>query len=514
MTDLVCNELIDCSIYVVAWRPNLYLTTSSKTFFIGHHPDPIFDVLGQLLALAKVDGVFAAEIKNLKDIYYYPIPDDLRGEPLKFRAESLDQPVIRKPVRGPDGFRTSDTEPMGYQTIYDYLVALGVAMCLKCRLTWYVWRRVLISAINNKAPSSIRDQVADHESNAVKYYLNREIEFDLQAAALERPSDEVIDKAARGLLLDADLTAPTELPDDLQDEFDNDPEIMELKDKNLELSELIYNLGFRSILSAKGKTPLYDQKKEVSNELNSLKVTRRKELMELARKRHFRNAPTERLNAYISGTGRQGLPIRQQLPPPPVLLIPERKQVAELVKRQTSNLSEDEILELRFASTDLWIALQGRQETQRRGRRKKQHLQNKPPPCATQETDGRQQGLERLLPCAIAVVIPVKRDTLKELHELQCPFCNANPGVDDGAKSKVWDRPNKLWRHIEDNVHKLELQGYSSGKKPCGLCSSKGVLFVSESIMHFKRHTYDDHGPRLRGIDCRTLPRTLRASAG
>lgn len=46
----------------------------------------------------------------------------------------------------------------------------------------------------DKALTSIRDQVADHESNAVRYYLNEIVDFDTQAAAMDRPSDEMVHK--------------------------------------------------------------------------------------------------------------------------------------------------------------------------------------------------------------------------------------------------------------------------------------------------------------------------------
>ncbi|EAS29665.3 uncharacterized protein CIMG_13214 [Coccidioides immitis RS] len=112
----------------------------------------------------------------------------------------------------------------------------------------------------------------------------------------------------------------------------------------------------------------------------------------------------------------------------------------------------------------------------------------------------------------LIVMIPVRREVPTRLHELQCPFWNADPGADHRAQSKIWDRANKLWDHVERNVvdsdgkragvHQNELQAYSCGTKPCGLCARQNIHFVPESVMHFKRHTYDVHGPRLRGLSC------------
>ncbi|KAI1908739.1 hypothetical protein LOZ65_006603 [Ophidiomyces ophidiicola] len=471
-----------------------------KTFTIGHHPDPVFDILGQLLALAIADGVFAANIQDVQAIYHYPIPPYLSGEPLKYRAKSLDQPVIRQSVNGSNGRRTSETAPMTYQRFYHYITDLGKEMCLKDRLTWYVWRRGLISAVNYNAPSSIRDQVADHDSEAtaVKYYLNQQIQFDLQAVALDMASDEALDKASRSLLLDADPTAPIDLPNHLQTQFDNDPEILELAKKNMELWEAIRRLGFRTVLSAKGKTPLYKEKMAISRELNRQKASLRDRLMEQARQEHFRNAPTKRLNAFLAKSDRDdrsGVLSTAAALPPSRLLIEEREAFVEVIQQRTSDLSEDEIYNRRCSSIRLWVAMQGRREAGRIGKLKKQHANNTNILGFTRGPKMRQQSSQPPPSASFAVVVPVRR----ELHELQCPFCNADPGMDCQAQDKVWDRPNKLWDHVEKNVHKHELQAYSTGKKPCGLCLKKNVHFVPESIMHFKRHTLDVHGPRLRG---------------
>ncbi|KAI2042179.1 hypothetical protein LOZ43_006838 [Ophidiomyces ophidiicola] len=60
----------------------------------------------------------------------------------------------------------------------------------------------------------------DQKKNFSARVTVQEVQFDLQAVAL--------DKAFRALHLDADPTAPTELPDHMQAQFDNDPKIQEL----------------------------------------------------------------------------------------------------------------------------------------------------------------------------------------------------------------------------------------------------------------------------------------------
>ncbi|KAK2853273.1 hypothetical protein FQN49_005240, partial [Arthroderma sp. PD_2] len=79
-----------------------------KTFVFVHHPDPMFDLLGQLLSMAIDNGIFTSDM-SIEDIYRYRIPSCLPGMDLKVKRGSLDQPVFRQPVKGPDGYRTSKT---------------------------------------------------------------------------------------------------------------------------------------------------------------------------------------------------------------------------------------------------------------------------------------------------------------------------------------------------------------------------------------------------------------------
>jgi hypothetical protein len=46
----------------------------------------------------------------------------------------------------------------------------------------------------DKVLASVLNQVADHESNAVRHYLNVIADFNTHAAAMDRPSDETVHK--------------------------------------------------------------------------------------------------------------------------------------------------------------------------------------------------------------------------------------------------------------------------------------------------------------------------------
>ncbi|KKK23236.1 hypothetical protein AOCH_004405 [Aspergillus ochraceoroseus] len=185
----------------------IYLHEYSKRFVIEHEENLIFDLLGQLMALAINDDIFVATMKDMADIYTVPIPAHRR-----------------------------------------------------------VLRQGGINAINNQAPSSVRDQVADHESNAVKYYLNKVVDFDTAAAFHKRPSNKIVQRELRSATLLADHTAPIGLTDAQSRKISRDPEVRRLRRISRGLTARIRAMGL-TIKDAAG-TEAGKQKRRADAELN------------------------------------------------------------------------------------------------------------------------------------------------------------------------------------------------------------------------------------------------------
>ncbi|KKK12846.1 hypothetical protein ARAM_006568 [Aspergillus rambellii] len=206
-----------------------------KRFVIEHEENLIFDLLGQLMALAINDDIFVATMKDMADIYTVPIPAHRR-----------------------------------------------------------VLRRGGINAINNQAPSSVRDQVADHESNAVKYYLNKVVDFDTAAAFHKRPSNKIVQRELRSATLLADHTAPIGLTDAQSRKISRDPEVRRLRRISRGLTARIRAMGL-TIKDAAG-TEAGKQKRRADAELNSMLTYLRDKAKERNRKRHFRDTDTAIFN--------------------------------------------------------------------------------------------------------------------------------------------------------------------------------------------------------------------------
>ncbi|KAI2868214.1 hypothetical protein CBS76997_9684 [Aspergillus niger] len=235
-----------------------------KRYVIEHEDNLIFDMLSQLLALAIHDDIFEATIQDVFYIYTVLIPDHRKGIQLKIKREKLDVSV----------FLRSGQER---------------------NLTQKVFRRGAINAINNSAPSSIRDQVADHESNAVKYYLNEIVDFDTAAAFHKRPSNEVVQRELRSATLLADKTASIGLTATQAKKITTDPEVRRLRRVCRALTAEIRSQGYKHVKDAAG-TEIGERKKRADAELNSTLTRLREEEKERNRRRHFRKTDTAIFN--------------------------------------------------------------------------------------------------------------------------------------------------------------------------------------------------------------------------
>jgi len=87
----------------------------------------------------------------------------------------------------------------------------------------------------DKTPSSVRDQIFDHQSNVVRYYLDRKIRFNTQIAFLDRSSDEIVQKLVRLMTLTVDSSASIELSDELSKKLANSKRVIHLSSKSKRL---------------------------------------------------------------------------------------------------------------------------------------------------------------------------------------------------------------------------------------------------------------------------------------
>lgn len=70
-----------------------------KSFVIQHDPNPLFDVLGYLFALAIHDDVFATGLRDIEEVYRIEIPLHMDDIKLEIKGAKLDLPIFHRPAR-------------------------------------------------------------------------------------------------------------------------------------------------------------------------------------------------------------------------------------------------------------------------------------------------------------------------------------------------------------------------------------------------------------------------------
>ncbi|KAE8139909.1 hypothetical protein BDV38DRAFT_269677 [Aspergillus pseudotamarii] len=442
-----------------------------KRFVIEHEDNLIFDLLSQLLALALHDDIFAATIKDVSHIYTAPIPDHRKGIQLKIKRETLDIPVFREPEHTPEGYRTSDLRPLKSRTWSRIIKRIGVRSGQRHNLTQKVLRRGGRNAINNTAPSSVRDQVADHESNAVKYYLNEIVDFDTAAAFHKRPSNEVVQRELRSATLLADNTAPIGLTDAQAQRISRNPEVRRLRRVCRALTAEVYNQGYKTLKEAAG-TEIGERKKQADAELSSMLTRLREEAKEKNRQRHFRRTDTaifnqqyERNEHFNKNKAQPRLTQTYQ--------IAERNELVGLLCYSTPPEKDVDAHLRRLKFIRLLVRWQNRKESPRRGRQTMSITMPQP-------TD-----------------LSLTAGTSSDRYDpLQCPFCLSDTRLPLADRERRKSKINKLWDHVE-NIHGQELAAFDSGFRRCGLCGMRNIDFIPSSVPNFKNHTQTVHGIRL-----------------
>lgn len=325
----------------------------------------------------------------------------------------------------------------------------------------------------DRAPASVRDQVADHESNAVKYYLNEIVDFDTAAAFHRRVSNEIVQRELRSATLLADNTAPLGLTDEQKRKIDQNPEVRRLRSLCRRLTEEIRAQGYRRLRDAAG-TELGEKKRQADKQLTRKLTELRQKAKSKNRKRHFRYKDTELFNQRD-----EDRPQPQERDPQPhsphYYQIPERAELVQLLFYSPAPTTEEELYERRLRYIRLLIQWQRRQEAPRRGKQAEATISQPQPTPASPSL----------------AVISEKYDPL------QCPFCLANPGLPLGTRFKKKSKRNKLWDHVE-NLHRAELAAFGTGTKRCGLCGMRRINYLPSSVPEFKNHTEKVHGIRLR----------------
>ena len=311
------------------------------------------------------------------------------------------------------------------------------------------------------------------EAKTFQKYLNPKLKFSVQAAMLERPSDEALLRVMSHMSLTRDPCAPVFAPKDYIEALPQDSELVDLQKKREELSTQIKS-EFGAIKHA--DAIIKKQYSKLCSSINAAKTRRRKQADKDYRREYFDTIHTVEIE-------RQGENYNEAPYVEPVVdhELQERKHVQEIMCNM-SKLSEVDEREQRVVAVGALIALSYRREMRR--------------PTQRQTTIDNKEN-EVLMVAGSSNKVNPDEDRFVDpfpmhLDPRQCPVCIGDDKLSYQQRTYQFHNVWNMWDHAE-----AHFRGVSSDK-PYFCRHPKCNDKLLSNTTHFKNHCAQQHKSRLR----------------
>ncbi len=454
------------------------------------------------------DDVFVIEsTRDVSYIFRVKSSSVKKSLTLKIKVDALNQSIFREPERVANEYRTSKTKSLRSSTWLRYLKRLDLKSSLKHSFIQYVARRDLVNVVNSKSSSShlflssificrrqcwcqmidtdktssfVRDQIFDHQSNVVRYYLDRKIRFNTQITFLDRSFDEIVQKLVRLMTLTVDSSASIELFDELSKKLANSKWVIHLSSKSKRLIVKI-RVKYELMKHASRENSWVKKKKDVDAALHREKTNRRSRMIDKARKRHFRNVDTDTLEAQFADIAISASVKDVELTRSLKYNISKRDVVIRLICESVIDLTDREKHVRSIEIIKVRAALCRQQESQRRDKSrstfKSKKLMNSSEDLAENSEENTTDYF--LLIC----------------RSIQCSFCLDEKRKFYENRTFEYCRSNKMMKHVQ----KTHLRKYASNDEiNCKHSTCKTNSLTLSSVMTFKSHIVKMHQINLR----------------
>ncbi|WVN88141.1 uncharacterized protein L203_103342 [Cryptococcus depauperatus CBS 7841] len=343
--------------------------------------------------------------------------------------------------------RPSPTEALQYHKLNDDMGRQSLDSGCEKAIGPKTWRR---GAANGNAPDSVRDQTMRHDPKWATFnsaYINELVEFHLQNAFLDEPTEDALIKMLSHIDVSRDPLASMDMvPDEIWAQLGPDPAVEEL-----------------------------EQERE---RLKGGRAKRARLVKRQYREYYFDHRPTwdiEQQGDFSSGTdnddgqdgkkdgdfsdedscdsGRPDLDID----------IPERRELARLLCHQPDTLTYDELLERRIQAGECMVALSSKRETARRDviaqwESEDERLKSESPTSATAALSSSTLSAIPAAnpPSSVDQVLPEDPYPVR-LQARQCPWCVGDERISYKERTFLYCRVTVRNDHF-DSQHLGHLQ--------------------------------------------------------
>lgn len=291
-------------------------------------------------------------------------------------------------------------------------------------------------------------------------YINEKVQFDLQNAFLDEPTEDGLIKLFTHISLTRDPRASRDMvPEEVWRDLPPDPEIVQLEKQRADLKGGLYRIGGH---------PKEHEIRSLTRLIARKRAQRTKTIQQEYRDYYFYNRPTWDIEMEARGEVAE-----EYLEPTINLCIPERARLAEILVNQPEKLSYKQLLDLRIQATELMTALCGKQETAKRD-----YIRQRAVADVLVKEEFPEQDIFPLL-----------------MQRTQCPRCIGNEAQTVAERTFRYCRPAVMYDHF-DREHVQELK--SANQILCHHPKCKGGSLEFQDINQFKNHVERVHGVKLR----------------
>lgn len=304
-------------------------------------------------------------------------------------------------------------------------------------------------------------------------YLNQIANFDLQNAFLEEETEDQLFRLFAHVGLTRDPRAIRDMvPAEVWEELQPDPEITTLKEQRTALRQGKYRYQGLEVES---------QIRELTDKIRCKEARYEERIVREYRKYYFYNSPTWELERQARGEQTD-----EYAEPAIDLVIPERARLAEILRHQPKDLTDEQLYQRRIEVLDLYVALCGKKETVK-GKRKT--------PAGVPTT-----GFAKVEAGIEAGSEPVPDPFPLLMDKNQCSECLGDERLTLGERTFRYCRPTKRNDPFDDQHLEAKERAEQLGQLVvCKYAKCKDVKL--RTVDQFRNHVESVYAIKLRSSD-------------
>ncbi|KAH7016562.1 FluG domain-containing protein [Microdochium trichocladiopsis] len=431
-------------------KPTIFFFTQTRRL--------IFCLISHIVSLAISDGAFRARnLTSAEQVFQVRNKPPVQSTRLHWKKDFLKLPIFRRR----NGTCTSADQPFPYSQLRDIMERQTLDAGFEKSIGPRAFRRGAANAANGSASDAVRDQMMRHDPKWAIFnsaYINEKVQFDIQSTFIQEPTKDSLIRLFAHIGISSDPRASQNMvPEEVWDNLPPDGEISRLQEERQRLKGGKYRIG---------DNPYQQKIQALTREIARRKSRRFKRVCQEYRAYYFDTRPTLDIETQV-----EGIKHPDWTTPDFEAEIPARKDLANILCKQSDNLSDNQLQALRTSAVK-----QCKREIPRRD-------------GVSEDDSDLDMGQKK---------VTTQDDFPLLMRNTQCPRCIGDQSLTYKQRTFAYSRPGSM----NDHFRKVHLGKLEEEQQAASLicdhpkCIADKVTF--KNLDHFKHHVQVKHGVWLR----------------